>query len=246
MKSTKMLLNIIIIIGMSLMFVSCKNNSTLQTKILHAKTKQKNVDIECNLSIDAMDDPIAKALGLRPDEIRKSQNSFPLPNYDVTGPYFNFYMTYKRHPGYLLCRYAVNKVKYDRSMEKHWFKASLEQIRDLGHKKFPPHTKWIAVVISNIAEHKGLSTFEKSHKVGAIFNADNIFNHSKDLTELISHAKKNQHSIMYDPRKRTPGEQERWLIVEQHAANIEKQSVENKKSNSDKQPEKHKQGINGL
>jgi hypothetical protein len=149
-------------------------------------------------------------------------NQIRLPNFE-TGPgrplpdYVNFYTTDDRFPAYLLCEYPVEIMPYDQSNESDWFTAALEQIRGSGAKKFPP-IKWVAVIIRNRAEHKGASTFEQSFKVGAIFNATNVFDGSTDLLQLVSHADKDRHPFKYDLQQASPGEQQRWMIVERHAA----------------------------
>jgi hypothetical protein len=146
----------------------------------------------------------------------------PLPNYQA-GPlnpppiHVNFYAVDDRYPTYLLCQYDVDENHYDISNESGWFKAALKQIRALGPKKFPP-IKWVAVAINNRAEHKDAGTFEQSFKVGAIFKASDVFDSSCDLSQLVAHADMDRHPFKYDPQQPTPGEQQRWVIVERHAA----------------------------
>jgi hypothetical protein len=146
----------------------------------------------------------------------------PLPNF-MAGPGLpppiglNFYETRKYYPGYLLCNYDVDEKHYDQENEPAWFKAALLQIRAYGPQRFPP-IKWIAVVIKNDAEHKAASTFEQSHKVGAMFSANEVFDFSRDLSQLIARAAMDRHPFVYDPKRPTPGEQDRWVIVERHAA----------------------------
>ena len=62
------------------------------------------------------------------------------------------------------------------------------------------------------------STFEKSFKVGAIFKASEVFDSSHDLSQLVADAEMDRHPFKYDTHQPTPGEQQRWLIVERHAA----------------------------
>ena len=146
-----------------------------------------------------------------------------LPNYEC-GPgrprpnYLNFYRIDDRFPYYLLCEYPVKEEHYDQSSESGWFKASLEQIRHFGPKKFPA-IKWIAVTIRNVAEHKDASTFEQSFKVGAIFSANEVFDSSRNLSQLVVEAKLDRHPFMYDTTRKSY-DQQRWLIVERHAAAI--------------------------
>ena len=149
-------------------------------------------------------------------------SQFPFPNYDA-GPlrplpdYLNFYGINDHYPDYLQCEYNVDVKNYSRSDESGWFKASLEQIRQLGPKKFPP-IKWVAVIIVNCAEWHGASTFAQAHKVGAIFKASDIFNPSCKLSQLIAHANMDRHPFEYDTSQSMPEYQQRWLIVERYAA----------------------------
>ena len=144
-----------------------------------------------------------------------------LPNYEG-GPlrplpaYVNYYSIKKAYPEYLLCSYSVDETNYVVVQESAWFKASLEQIRKHGRKKFP-EIRWVAVIISNRAEHKGAATFEQSHRVGKIFTAGEVFERRKDLSEIIVAAVEDRHPLKYDRQQPTPGEQERWIMVESHA-----------------------------
>jgi hypothetical protein len=149
-------------------------------------------------------------------------SDWPLPNFRA-GPgqpppnYVNFYRMEDRFPSYLLCEYAVEEDHYDQAKELGWFKEALKQIRHSGSKRFPP-IKWIAVTIRNVAEHKDESTFELSFKVGAIFNANEVFDRSRELSKLVAQAETDRHPFMLDLKQPTPGEQQRWVIVERHAA----------------------------
>ena len=148
-------------------------------------------------------------------------SDWPLPN-SQTGPgrplpnYVNFYTVDDSFPSYLLCEYAVKEERYDQSKESGWFKAALEQIRQSGPKRFPP-IKWIAVAIRNVAEHKDASTFEQSFKVAAIFKASDAFDSSRDMSQMVAHVEMDRHPFLFDRQKPTPGEQQRWVIVERHA-----------------------------
>jgi hypothetical protein len=149
-------------------------------------------------------------------------SDWPFPNFE-TGPgrplpiHVNFYRVNDRYPAYLLCQYDVKEKNYNQTNEPEWFKASLKQIRHSGPKKFPP-IKWVAVIIVNRAEWKDASTFEQSCKVATIFKADDVFNHWRRLSSLIAQAEMDRHPFKYDTTQPTPGEQQRWIIVEQHAA----------------------------
>lgn len=153
------------------------------------------------------------------------KDEIPLPNFN-TGPGrprpvgTNFYMMNDYQPGYLLCTYDVDKRRYDPAKEPRWFETALLQIRAKGRDLFPP-VKWIAVIIVNRAEHKDVGTFEKSHKAGAIFSASEIFDLKHDLRKSIAQAQIDRHPFKYDKQQPTPGEQQRWLIVERHQSTAE-------------------------
>ena len=154
--------------------------------------------------------------------IPEPPSHFPFP--DVSGEpnhprpnYVNFYGINDHYPDYLLCEYDVEVKNYHQSYEPKWFKAALKQARRSGPTKFPP-IKWIAVAICNVAEHKDAGTFEQSFKVGAIFNANDVFDSLHDLSQLITDAEMDRHPFKYDTSQPTPGEQQRWVIVERHAA----------------------------
>jgi len=129
----------------------------------------------------------------------------------------NFYAVDDRYPAYLQCEYDVEEKNYSQSNEPKWFKASLKQIRRFGPTKFPP-IKWVAVIICNAAEHKDVGTFEQSFKVGAIFKASEVFDSSHNLSQLITDAEMDRHPFKYDSSQPTPGGQQRWMIIEEHAA----------------------------
>jgi hypothetical protein len=158
-------------------------------------------------------------------------SQFPLPNVEGYAghplpDYVNFYCINDHYPNYLLCEYDVDKKNYSQSDESKWFNAALKQIHHSGPKKFPP-VKWIAVIIVNRAEWSGASTFEQAHKVGVIFNASDVFDSSRKFSQLIADAAKDRHPFKYDQIQPTPGDQQRWLIVERH-------SVTNKPTTGDK------------
>ncbi len=149
-------------------------------------------------------------------------SEWPFPNYE-TGPgrplppNVNFYSMNDRYSTYLLCEYDVDEKNYNQSDEAGWFKTALEQVRESGPEKFP-RLQWIAVIIINRAGWNGASTFEQAHKVGAIFKASDVFDSSHDLSQLVADATMDRHPFKYDTSQPTPGDQQRWLIVEQHAA----------------------------
>jgi hypothetical protein len=131
----------------------------------------------------------------------------------------NFYRINDHYPTYLLCEYDVDETNYDQSKESGWFKVALEQIRQSGPTKFPP-IKWVAVAIRNVAEHKDASTFEKSFKVGVLFKASDVFDSLSDLSQLVAGAEMDRHPFFFDLKRPDlfPAEQQRWMIVERHAA----------------------------
>jgi hypothetical protein len=164
----------------------------------------------------------------------------PLPNF-VQGPGIlkpigvNFYEDRKYYPGYLLCTYDVNQRIYNQTNEPAWLHAALTQIRRTGPRSFPPF-KWVAVVIYN-NRADGASTFEQLHKVGAIFKLSDVFDPPCDLSQLVAQAKLDRHPFSSDPAQPTPGEQDRWLIVERHAATVGAATNSNEKAT---RPEPHK------
>jgi hypothetical protein len=158
-------------------------------------------------------------------------SQFPLPNAEAYAhhplpAYVNFYCINDHYPDYLLCQYDVDEKNYGQSKESGWFKAALKQVRRSGPKKFPL-IDWVAIVIDNRADWKGPGTFEQCYKVGAIFKAGDVFGSSHALSQLVADAAKDRHPFKYDQIQPTPGDQQRWLIVERH-------SVTNKPTAGDK------------
>jgi hypothetical protein len=145
-----------------------------------------------------------------------------LPNFE-SGPGrprpvgVNLYEQRDYYPGYLLCSYDVDEKLYDVSKESSWFQASLSLIRRTGSNSFPSF-RYVAVIICNRAEHKGVSTFEQSYKAGALFKASDVFNPEYPTEKLVQSATIDRRPLKYDPTQPTPGQQQRWLIVEQHVA----------------------------
>jgi hypothetical protein len=150
-------------------------------------------------------------------------SDWPFPNFE-TGPgrpvpiHANFYRINDRYPAYLLCQYDVKEKYYEQTNEPGWFNAALTQIRRAGPKKFPP-IEWVAVIIFDRGEFKDSSTWEQCCKVGAIFKASDVFDSSRKFPQMIAHADMDRHPFKLDPQQPTPGEQQRWVIVEQHATN---------------------------
>ncbi|MGD0261319.1 MAG: hypothetical protein ABSD29_16015 [Verrucomicrobiota bacterium] len=145
-----------------------------------------------------------------------------LPNFEAGAgrpdPIFvNFYAINDRQPLYLLCQYDVDEKTYDHTKEAEWFKAALRQIRRAGSQKFPP-IKWVVIMIVNRGEFKGASTSEQCCKVAAIFKASDVFNHWRNLSRLIARVDLDRHPFLLDKQQPTPGDQQRWVIVERHAA----------------------------
>jgi hypothetical protein len=166
--------------------------------------------------------------------VKKLRESAPpkivgLPNFE-SGPHRpppilqNFYEVLDEYPAYLVCIYDVDESYYDSSKEPSWFQASLLQIRNSGRRRFYSvdrgrHSilplKWVAVIIRNRAEHMGASTFEQSHKAGAIFNIDEVFDPSCNLSQLVVAVQMDRHPFVYNPKW---SEDDRWVIVKRHAA----------------------------
>lgn len=149
-------------------------------------------------------------------------SQWPFPNYKA-GPLrplpiqVNFYCMNDHNPTYLLCEYDVDEKSYDPANERKWFKAALKQVRHSGPKKFPP-IQWVAVMIVNRAESKDVSSAEGACKVAAIFKANDVFSHWRRLSPLIAQAQMDRHPFKYDRSQPTPGEQQRWVMVERHSA----------------------------
>jgi len=150
-------------------------------------------------------------------------SQFPFPNVEGYAhhpppAYVIFYAVDDRYPTYLQCMYDVDEKSYSQSNEPKWFKAALKQTRRFGPTKFPP-IKWVAVIIYNRGDYKDENTtFEQCTKIGAIFRASDVFDSSRDLSQLIASAERDWHPFKNDPQQPTPGEQQRWMIVERHAA----------------------------
>lgn len=142
----------------------------------------------------------------------------PLPNVEGGTPVgVNFYETEPRYPGYLLCTYGVVENNYDPNNENARFGQALSQIRSTGRDRFPP-IRYIAIVIFNRAEHKGVETFETSFKAGAVFDANQVFDGPLSITDIASGAKIDRHPFRLDTTRRTPSEQQQWLVVERDEA----------------------------
>ena len=56
--------------------------------------------------------------------------------------------------------------------------------------------------------------------MGAVFKANDVFDSSKDLSQVIAAATMDRHPFFLDPQRSNyvPMEQQRWMIVERHAA----------------------------
>jgi hypothetical protein len=142
----------------------------------------------------------------------------------------NFYEVLTEYPAYLVCTYSVVDSQYNTRKEPAWFTESLLQIREAGRERFysvyrglksPLPLKWVAVVLVNDAEFHGVGTFEQIHKVGAIFNIDEVFVESSDLSQLVAAAQMDRHPFVYDPKNGESweaGKHDRWMIVDRHAA----------------------------
>jgi hypothetical protein len=70
------------------------------------------------------------------------------------------------------------------------------------------------VIILNRGEYKGARTFEECHKVGAIFDINEVCDLARSPSGLMAAAKMDRHPFVYDPARLSPDEQQRWTIVE--------------------------------
>jgi len=177
----------------------------------------------CPSYIRSKEEGVARAEQLYEVKLR---NPLPerrsLPNFNA-GPGIphpvgvNFYAESEEYLDYLLCTYYVYEGHYDSTNEPAWFEAALLQIREQGSERFPPF-KRVAVIICNRAEHKDASTFEQSHKVGALFDISAVFDHSQNTTKLVAESNLDRHPFVFDRSRPTPGQQQRWMIVERDLA----------------------------
>jgi hypothetical protein len=225
LSSTVLLMNFLLFLGRACggqgsSDVLSATNASPQSEIL----KQSGTNDEDRAALDA---GLAKAAKMREDRIRGvplPPSAFSFPNYDA-GPkrpypvHVNLYNINDHYTDYLQCEYDVDEKNFILTDEPRWFKGALKQIRKSGPEKFPS-LKWIAVIIVNRAGWSGESTFEQAHKVGAIFKASDVFDSSKDLSQMIADATMDRHPFFLDPQrsKYVPMEQQRWMIVERHAA----------------------------
>ena len=129
----------------------------------------------------------------------------------------NFYGMKNRFPDYLLCSYDVSERRYDQTNEPKWLEAALLQVRGKERSAFPP-VKWVAVILFNRAEAGPGTLRDQLAKAGAVFKADDVFGRAVDVRKAVAGATVDRHPLIYDMSQPTPGEQERWMIVERHAA----------------------------
>jgi hypothetical protein len=205
---------------------SLPTNASPQTTSPTITQQSKSDEAEREAALREALQSSAKEAEDRARGIPPPPSQFPFPTYDA-GPkrpypvHVNLYSMYDQYPDYLQCQYEVDEKKYNQSDEPKWFKEALKQTRKSGSQKFPS-LKWIAVIIVNRAEWTGESTFEQANKVGAIFKASDVFDSSKDLSQMIAAATMDRHPFFLDPQrsKYIPKEQQRWMIVERHATNL--------------------------
>jgi hypothetical protein len=175
----------------------------------------------------ALDEALAYAAKQREDRMRGvplPPSQFPFPNVEgrplhPRPDYVNFYRMNDPYPDYLLCEYDIDAKTYNQSEEPKWFEEAIKQSRRSGSAKFPP-IKWIAVIICNKAEWKDANTMDQVFRTGAIFKASDVFDSSRDVSQLIAHADMDRHPFFLDLKRPEllPAEQQRWMIVERHAA----------------------------
>jgi hypothetical protein len=138
-----------------------------------------------NQTVDQFSNAVAESereyekMVLHPETVTNLPLSeWPFPNYQ-SGPlnprpiHINLYDVNDKYPEYLLCEYDVDEKAYNKIGEHTWIEDALIQIRHHGQKSFP-QVEWVVVAINNRAEHRGVSTFEQSFKVGAIFKAGDV------------------------------------------------------------------------
>jgi hypothetical protein len=208
-------------------FVGCASNGGFTDSVLPATNTPPQMNsnelAQANAQIaSAMSEPARKRFESMLRGEPPPPSEFPFPNIygeplHPSPKYVNFYAVDDRYPAYLQCEYDVEEKNYSQSNEPKWFKAALKQVRHYGPTRFPP-IKWVAVIINNDAEWTDVSTIDQAHKVGAIFKASEVFDSSHDLSQLVAHAETDRHPFKYDTTQPTPGQQQRWVIVERHAA----------------------------
>jgi len=211
---------LIVLLGLVFAVVSCMLGCRDQGPTIDTQSQGRSPVLSSDESYRrATEEGLARAQQIRERQLHNPRpERQPLPNF-VAGPGIprpigvNFYEESDEYPKYLLCRYDVEDQHYDRANEPAWFKAALLQIRGSGSDSFPPFER-VAVIIRNRAEHKGRSTFEESHKVGAIFDIAAVFDRTRDPARLVAEAVMDRHPFVFDPQRPTPVQQQRWTIVE--------------------------------
>jgi hypothetical protein len=58
----------------------------------------------------------------------------------------------------------------------------------------------------------------KSDRLQNIFKTSDVFDSSRKFSQLIAGAQMDRHPFKYDQIQPTPGDAQRWLIVERYAA----------------------------
>jgi hypothetical protein len=209
-----------------LLFAGCTDRSANPS---HQVSEPRQTRVNQNQTSDQLSNAMAESereyenMVLHPETVtNRPPSEWPFPNYQA-GPlnprpiHINLYDVNDKYSEYLLCEYDVEEKAYSKSDEQKWIEDSLIQVRHYGQQSFPP-VGWVAVAINNRAEHKNASTFEQSFKAGVIFKASDVFDSSRSLSQLVAGVEIDRHPFKYDKTQPTPGEQQRWIIVEYHAA----------------------------
>jgi hypothetical protein len=223
-----MKITFVVLLASSLLCTGCiSRTANPNNQVLPSEPRMTSV--AQNQTVDQFSNAVAESereyekMVLHPETVTNLPLSeWPFPNYQ-SGPlnprpiHINLYDVNDKYPEYLLCEYDVDEKAYNKIGEHTWIEDALIQIRHHGQKSFP-QVEWVVVAINNRAEHRGVSTFEQSFKVGAIFKAGDVFNSLHNLSAIVAEAQLDHHPFKYDPQQPTPGEQQRWVIVERHAA----------------------------
>lgn len=242
MKRSKYPISVVLAAGGCLLAVRARGIDTMPSvsSATNVSTQMTSSEVTNNPGRSeaqrAYDDYVAKQIEDRIRGVPPPPSQFPFPNVEgwtMHPPpnYVNFYRIDDRYPKYLLCEYPVDEKNYKQAKEAKWFEAALKQVRHYGTTKFPP-IEWIAVAVRNVAEHKDASTFEQSYKVGAVFSAREVFDSSRDISQLVANAVMNRHPFRYDEQQSTDfsTRPEHWMIVEQHAVAMSGATNSNEKA----------------
>ena len=99
------------------------------------------------------------------------------------------------YPGYILCTYDIEEVPYDPKKEPARFADALQQVRDLGPKRFPPYNYMVVEIGDNGLPQGSEEKYIASRMAGAIFDLPSVFDKSKKIEDLVSAAAVDRHPI---------------------------------------------------